>query len=90
MAKNNRKIKCVKMVVDITFTESLTKEQVQEVANRVSNALYGEVYDGDGFSPDNSDALTEKIRVFIPETILIIDIPFAGTKLIRNKTVENL
>lgn len=89
MAKNNRKIKCVKMVVDITFTESLTKEQVQEVANRVSNALYGEVYNGDGFSPD-SDALTEKIRVFIPETILITDIPFAGTKLIRNKTVENL
>ena len=81
-------MKKVTLTVEIEFTHDVPESYQKDLAEKVSNALYSEVMDGLGLNPDDEDneALTDVITTTIPKVIQIVDKPFGGPKLTRDRT----
>lgn len=62
-----RKIKRVKFVVDLLFTEAIDKKHIPDISHKIADALRHECDSGNGFVPDDLDGYTTEIRVFNDE-----------------------
>lgn len=67
-----RKIKRVKFVVDLLFTEAIDKKHIPDISHKIADALRHECSSGNGFAPDENSGYTDvgyttEIRVFNAE-----------------------
>lgn len=71
MADTQRKIKRVKLIVDVLLEDGITPLQQQEVAANIHYALTDACNRGNGIAPASAETFTNEIRVFIADVIKI-------------------
>lgn len=55
--------------VNLTFSEKVGKKKLEEIATKIADALRHECDSGNGLAPENSEAFTERIEVYLGEDV---------------------
>jgi hypothetical protein len=71
--KEKRKIRKVPFFLDIEFSDSISPEHIQTVAQNVANAIYNEI-NGGGIAPETDDSpYTVRTRIMCKDVVLLTE-----------------